>query len=162
METEGNDKDFREGRGLPTKHTKHAKRREDHKPRITPTHTDEIELSRVDRGFEVDDVFAGAGVAEAFAGEALDGDGVFHGAQGSVQPAGGLGFDGDFAVEGELVLAEALVFEDDGLIPEADAEEGGEHEEGERETAQIIPNAVVAACHGNELSTTAVKKEDFL
>jgi len=106
----------------------------------------------------VDHVLARFGVAEPFAGQTFDSHGILQGAQLGVQFPGGLQFPVDFLLQFQLLAAHALIFLDDWLVPEENAQQAGEHQQRQHQTKQLVPNALTRV-HGRQLTTVARKRK---
>jgi len=74
----------------------------------------------------VNHVFARFGVTEAFPSQSLNGGGVLHGPQVSLQFFASFQFLLYFAVKKQFVTAQALIFADDRLVPEKNAHKTGD------------------------------------
>ena len=97
-----------------------------------------------DGGFKIDDGFVGPGVAEFFAGEALDGFGVVAKDVDLVGQIGGNHFLGlDFGVQLQDLPAHPLIFINEGLVTHEDQQEDGNHHQTDRNLRQFAPDAQV-------------------
>ena len=84
-------------------------------------------------GLEVDDGFAGLGVAQAFAGEAFDGFGgrvrIAQSIDGSLELTGVFFFQADLVIAAQDLFPHALVLLDQGKVPDTDTEKDRDDDE---------------------------------
>jgi hypothetical protein len=93
-------------------------------------------------GFEADDDFVGAGVAEAFASKAFEGARiVLDGVNRLFELPGDAFLLLDLHVEGEDVFAVALILLDERKVPKKHAQQPGNEQEEDHHTGEFVPNA---------------------